>query len=427
MNLSDIGLLLQSSYKEYVGRPAEELGRKVVEKYPGYKQFVNNIPSGPMLQYHARQLGDQIKQGYRSAYESEPVQKYLDVAQKVSGPLMTAVAPIEAGIDYAIRKGTPEEKYSQLRGEGPNLMTALESRGVPGSMALPIGLGASLAIPGAGEASILNKAGDVATGTKLAGASDDVVKAVKSSGINILKSSDDELLSEWSKMEKTMDKLDPRTEDFRKIMVQRQDIGDEFMKRTGTTTFEALEGKSVKAQEIEPNLGEDAIKKWMETDNPEMGAYLTREGKMIDGSGRVQASESNWVYMTDRSVDHREIASDFSTKDGSQGMFDFMDRSGAIRMDVMHGNQANFDVMRKPTKKQLDMINDLADGKEIYFDLTRPNGNTYKSGGPIEVGNLLEMLNNDVLYGIGLIFSINAVNKGMSPNNTGISTDETGD
>lgn len=80
------------------------------------------------------------------------------LSDKFLGPAFTAISPIEAAIDTLIRKGSPDEKAQSLMQTGPDIGGALQTRGVPGAVAFPVGLAASIAIPGAGEVGQIRKA-----------------------------------------------------------------------------------------------------------------------------------------------------------------------------------------------------------------------------------------------------------------------------
>lgn len=126
-----------------------------------------------------------------------------------------------------------------------------------------------------------------------------------------------------------------------------------------------------------------AIRKYGLTTVPESIGYITRDGKGIDSSGRRQGSRSEG-----RNVDHREIAQegigeDTVPDDSFTGkMTAFMNETGDIRVIGAKG-ELNVDVpiaRGMPTNKQLQMIQRLAEGKSLVFDLTDEKGNVVAAG-----------------------------------------------
>lgn len=81
-------------------------------------------------------------------------QMALEILKSLAGPAFTALSPLEGMVDSAIRKGSPAEKAQSLLQTGPDIGGALQTRGVPGAVAFPVGLAASVAIPGAGEVGV---------------------------------------------------------------------------------------------------------------------------------------------------------------------------------------------------------------------------------------------------------------------------------
>ena len=84
--------------------------------------------------------------------------------QSTAGPLFTALSPIETGIDIGLRKEPGLSFGQKIKAgiqRGGDIPGALQSRGMPGRYAFPLGMAAAIAIPGAGELSGLRKTGQL--------------------------------------------------------------------------------------------------------------------------------------------------------------------------------------------------------------------------------------------------------------------------
>lgn len=127
-----------------------------------------------------------------------------------------------------------------------------------------------------------------------------------------------------------------------------------------------------------------AIKKFGTTNDPKLGAFISSDGKMIDGSGRSQTGPENWKYMNDRVVDHREIATSgvsYLPKGvtASEALIEYMNRTGNIRMS-MNDNELNLDLSVMPNKQQLKTIEKISNGKTIVADISDSKGYVKASG-----------------------------------------------
>lgn len=136
--------------KDEVIDPVVQQAQKLRQVYDDYKknfsigQGIKDLPANIGL------VGEQLP-------------KTLSSTQSAFSPLETAIASQIAGV-------TPLEGVNQ----GLDIGTALEGRGVPSAMALPVGLVAGLAIPGAGELGTGKK-----IVSKLAGAADNIDDTLK--------------------------------------------------------------------------------------------------------------------------------------------------------------------------------------------------------------------------------------------------------
>ena len=140
---------------------------------------------------------------------------------------------------------------------------------------------------------------------------------------------------------------------------------------------------------IDKKIEDAAIKSFGYTSNPRLGAFITSEGKLIDGSGRSQVGPENWRYMNDRVVDHREIAvaGIEQARDipngtgGGQALIEYMNRTGNIRMNISgDGSELNLDVSIMPNQQQLKTIQNISKGKTIVADISDSKGYTKASG-----------------------------------------------
>lgn len=137
-------------------------------------------------------------------------------------------------------------------------------------------------------------------------------------------------------------------------------------------------------------LTKEAIKLTGTTQVPEEAGYITRDGSMLDLSGRFYATGYNKVgnkfvatkgdYLAgNRSVDHREVSAELMDDGGTDGMVAFMNEAAAIRVDFNSG-YINANVI--PNAKQISQIVKAAkqaglDSIEVEFDDMK--GNTSSS------------------------------------------------
>jgi hypothetical protein len=100
------------------------------------------------------------------------------------------------------------------------------------------------------------------------------------------------------------------------------------------------------------------------TNNPREAGYITSDGAMLDLSGRHEAQDyvrqgDRFVarrgdYLGDtRNTDHRDIAQQLVESGGSEAMAEFMNRSGAVRVDF---NSGIVHATVVPTPRQIQAI-----------------------------------------------------------------------
>lgn len=109
--------------------------------------------------------------------------------------------------------------------------------------------------------------------------------------------------------------------------------------------------KSGKAMETK------ALRKYGQTRDPMATAYITSKGKLIDGSGYKLGSGD----ISTRLIDHREISNIVSDKGGTEGMVDFMNKTGSVRTSV-YPDDMSVDFTRKPNPSQMESIKELTSG-----------------------------------------------------------------
>lgn len=118
------------------------------------------------------------------------------------------------------------------------------------------------------------------------------------------------------------------------------------------------------------------------TTDPNEAGYVLPDGTMLDFTGRHYAGKDNWRYMRgERAVDHRELATEnihngkslsgMLQATGSEGMYEFMARTGAMRMDARAGVAS---VSRPPTPKQIAVIGNARKGDFVALSFNRPDG-----------------------------------------------------
>ena len=132
-------------------------------------------------------------------------------------------------------------------------------------------------------------------------------------------------------------------------------------------------------ENAQPDLVELAVQHYGLTRNPRECGYLLPDGRMLDFSGRhhdgyfVRQGDYNVpkkgadYNANNRFVDHRELGDGWVEAEGTDSIWEFMQKTGAIR--VAPGN--GFDILVKPTKRQIAYMCMMAEfyGDEIYVDV----------------------------------------------------------
>jgi hypothetical protein len=133
------------------------------------------------------------------------------------------------------------------------------------------------------------------------------------------------------------------------------------------------------------DLSADAVEHFGITDNPRECGYLLADGRMLDLSGRHWMLDGDYRrvdgknvpkrgpdYQRDlRHVDHRDL-DHLSAEGGTEGMFEFMKSTGAIRVMPPVG----FNILVPPTRKQIAMMCVMAKffDEEVYLEVFDDDG-----------------------------------------------------
>ena len=165
---------------------------------------------------------------------------------------------------------------------------------------------------------------------------------------------------------KNLDNMTPeihkRFKDWQKLNTELTNLQYKAIEETTPKVIEP-KIKEIEPPEMDYSLEEDVIKEYGETDIPERAAFITSDGRFIDGGGT-------------RYTDHREMVPD--------DLDDYMNKTQNIRI-VNAGSEsskteANIDIIYRPTDGQIEAVKQLVEGKTIYGDITGINGNKIASG-----------------------------------------------
>ena len=129
-------------------------------------------------------------------------------------------------------------------------------------------------------------------------------------------------------------------------------------------------------------LEDKALNTFYETKKPQESLFITSDGKFIDGTGKNKVPKSNWKYMNDKIVDHREVASEVLDSNGSDALIEYMNKTGNVRMSI-HGDKLNLDIVKPLNPKQLQAIETAFKTKgvkKIIADISDNTGGVLKSG-----------------------------------------------
>jgi len=157
---------------------------------------------------------------------------------------------------------------------------------------------------------------------------------------------------------------------------------DDFFKWTGNKTVAIKKYSQLKVAVLTgEQANRRAIRMWGLTSDPASIGFITPQGSCIDSSGRLRGSSYGG-----RNIDHRQIAQDALGDDAKESheetLQEFLDLTGNIRV-VSVTNELSIQVPIKagiPSKKQIFVLEGLAKGKEVYFDIT-------SKGRKIQTGN----------------------------------------
>lgn len=142
-----------------------------------------------------------------------------------------------------------------------------------------------------------------------------------------------------------------------------------------------------------------AVDNFGTTDNIDEAFYILPDGTMLDGSGRHWGLEEQDV--NGRQVDHADVAEVMDTS-GVQAMYDFMARTGAMRIDSAHGVAS---ISRPPTPAQLGIIENSSKGNYLALSYNTPEGRIvddteFDSASPEEIGTFFAEAEEKAALGI---------------------------
>lgn len=142
-----------------------------------------------------------------------------------------------------------------------------------------------------------------------------------------------------------------------------------------------------------------AVDNFGTTDNIDEAFYILPDGTMLDGSGRHWGLEEQDV--NGRQVDHADVAEVMDTS-GVQAMYDFMARTGAMRIDSAHGVAS---ISRPPTPAQLGIFENSSKGNYLALSYNTPEGRIvddteFDSASPEEIGTFFAEAEEKAALGI---------------------------
>lgn len=142
-----------------------------------------------------------------------------------------------------------------------------------------------------------------------------------------------------------------------------------------------------------------AVDNFGTTDNIDEAFYILPDGTMLDGSGRHWGLEEQDV--NGRQVDHADVAEVMDTS-GVQAMYDFMARTGAMRIDSAHGVAS---ISRPPTPAQLGILENSSKGNYLALSYNTQEGRIvddteFDSASPEEIGTFFAEAEEKAALGI---------------------------
>ena len=134
------------------------------------------------------------------------------------------------------------------------------------------------------------------------------------------------------------------------------------------SAYTAFNQSSENAFMPDEELIRKAVDNFGTTDNIDEAFYILPDGTMLDGSGRHWGLEEQDV--NGRQVDHADVA-EVMESSGAQAMYDFMGRTGAMRIDSAHGVAS---ISRPPTPAQLEILGRSSEGNYLALSYNTPEG-----------------------------------------------------
>jgi len=138
-----------------------------------------------------------------------------------------------------------------------------------------------------------------------------------------------------------------------------------------------------KGKPTQEEYKELVLKEFGSTSDPLEVGYIFPDGTMVDFSGKNQGGSPRT-----RAFDHRQIGAAFEDfddiKGGTEGMWDFMENAGAVRISV-NVDLANIDFIKKPTYEQINRILTVSRGREVVVDKDQKFGETYNTVSTLEL------------------------------------------
>lgn len=134
------------------------------------------------------------------------------------------------------------------------------------------------------------------------------------------------------------------------------------------SAYTAFNQSSENAFTPDEELIRKAVDNFGTTDNIDEAFYILPDGTMLDGSGRHWGLEEQDV--NGRQVDHADVA-EVMESSGAQAMYDFMGRTGAMRIDSAHGVAS---ISRPPTPAQLEILGRSSEGNYLALSYNTPEG-----------------------------------------------------
>lgn len=165
------------------------------------------------------------------------------------------------------------------------------------------------------------------------------------------------------------------------------------------SAYTAFNQSSENAFTPDEELIRKAVDNFGMTDNIDEAFYILPDGTMLDGSGRHWGLEEQDV--NGRQVDHADVA-EVMESSGAQAMYDFMGRTGAMRIDSVNGVAS---ISRPPTPAQLEVLGRSSEGNYLALSYNTPEGRIvddteFDSASPEEIGTFFAEAEEKAALGI---------------------------